>query len=256
MTMRRFVACSGVRGRSKALSWLRRLVEKRRPDGVLFAGGVLDRGWRCTTDTAPCALTRDEAIFVEKFFQTVGGLGVFSAIIPGPADAPLDEFLRLGMAAEVEFPGLHIVHATPAEKGDVIVCGMGGCVVDGPAAELDVCSRTRAEYQLRPMWTARQPRKVLLLARPPTGALGGEKGSRLIAELVDSFHPSLCVVAGPSERRGTRRMASTLVVNPGYLAEGWAAWLDWGREADDRVELLDLRDLDRAGLPADLGVCD
>ncbi len=255
--MRRFLVCSGVHSRPKSLEWLRQAVAKRRPEGLLFAGGVLDRGRQYVAQTTTqWGLTHDDALFLEKFFETVGGLDIFSAIIPGPVDTPLEDFLRLGMNAEVDFPGLHLVHATLVEKGDIAVCGMGGCISGCPATELDTCSRTLAEYHLRSLGSAKQPHKVLLLANPPPGQLGGEEGSALTGDLIDSYHPSLCVVAGPSERRGTQRIASTLVINPGCLAEGWAAWLDRNRPADEQVEFLNLRDLESAGVATDIGVCD
>jgi len=49
----------------------------------------------------------------------------------------------------------------------------------------------------------------------------------------------LCVVAGRTERRGVQRIASTLVVNPGCLADGSAAWLDWNQRSGDQVEFLE-----------------
>jgi Icc-related predicted phosphoesterase len=106
-----------------------------------------------------------------------------------------------------------------------------------------------AAYHLRSLWTARQPYKILMLAEPPAGELGGKQGCSLAADLVDSLHPSLCVSAGPHDHRGSKRVASTLIVNPGRLAEGSAAWLDRDRPADDQVELLNLRSLDLAVAP-------
>src|SRR3954454_4353313 len=41
--MRRFLVCGGVHGQIESLEWLRKAVRQHRPDGVLFAGGVLDR---------------------------------------------------------------------------------------------------------------------------------------------------------------------------------------------------------------------
>ena len=58
----------------------------------------------------------------------------------------------------------------------------------------------------------------------------------IVGDLIDWLRPSLCVVAGPTERRGLQRIASTLIVNPGRLADGSAAWLDWDRSGDDQVE--------------------
>ena len=83
-----------------------------------------------------------------------------------------------------------------------------------------------------------KPHKALLLSEPPPGVLGGPEGNRVIGDIIDSLRPNLCVVGGPTERRGVQRIASTLVVNPGCLADGSAAFLDWDRTGDDPVEFL------------------
>lgn len=178
----------------------------------------------------------------------IGKLETFIAVIPGAFDTPLEHFLRLGMHAEVEFPTVHIAHATMVKRRDIAMCGLGGCVAEGAAVEMDVCSRSMAEYYLRPLWSARQPRKVLLLATPPEGPLGGAEGSLLSAELVDSLHPSLCVAGGPSCTRGMQRIDGTLIVNPGRLVDGWAAWIDWGRSGGDQVELFNVNEPAVTGL--------
>jgi len=255
--MRNILICSGVHARPKCVAWLRRIVEKRQPDAILFAGGVLDTARHYPAQSlTDWGLTTEGARFIEHFFEALGSLGVFSAVIPGQGDTPLEDFLRMGMHAEIECPQLHLAHATLIEKGDAAICGIGGSICEGTAKDRHTCSRTMAEYHLRSLWKAKQPYKILLLAEPPAGDLGGEQGSELTAELIDSFHPSLCVVAGPSERRGMQRIASTLVINPGHLAEGWAAWLDRSRVADEQVEFLNLRDLELAGVAADVGCGD
>lgn len=254
--MRRFLVCSGVHSKPKSLDWLRQAVEQRRPDGIFFAGGVLDSVRQYAATTTPWGLTRDDARFLEKFFEVIGKLGIFTAVIPGPADTPLEDFLRIGMHAEIEYRTVHLVHATLIEQHDLAISGMGGCLADGPVTDPEICSRTLVEYHLRPLWTARQPHKVLLLAMPPKGLLGGPAGNTLISDLIDSYHPSLCVAAGPSDCRGTQRIGHTLVVNPGHLSDGWAAWLDWGRGGDEPVEFLDLRHPAASEVPVDIGAGD
>ncbi len=240
--LRRFLICAGAEGKDDSLRWLEALASERRPDGILFAGGILPptagEGLRAGADGIP----RDDALCYERFFETLGKLGVFTALIPGPRDTPLRGFLRLGMNAEVEFPTLHVAHACLVQEGDVALAGIGGQLtenVDGCEAAIR-CSRTTAEYFLRKLWAAEQPRKVLLLATAPKGALGGDEGNAVAGDLIDSYHPSLCVVAGPTAHRGTQRIAHTLVINPGWLADGSAAWLNWDRGAG-QVELLDAR---------------
>jgi Icc-related predicted phosphoesterase len=253
--MRQLLLCGGMDSNPHALKWLRAIVTRRHPDAILFVGDILDRLGQHTPSDEPRHLVRDDALLVGQFFRTVGELGVFSAIIPGLSDGPVEEFLRLGMNAEVEFPRLHLAHATLIEEADAAVCGIGGQITEGTAGP-DRCSRTLAEYHLRSLWASRQPRKVLLLAAPPTGALGGPDGSVVVGELIDSFHPSLCVVNGPGERRGVATVAHTLIVNPGRLAEGCAAWVDWNARPDHQVELLNIRQIVQGEIPADLGIAD
>jgi Icc-related predicted phosphoesterase len=255
--MRRFLVCGGIHSRPSAVEALRQAARLRQPEAILFVGGVVG-GLRqyAARGATPWALTHADALFIERFFEVLGELGVFAAVIPGPADTPVEEFLRMGMHAEVDFPGVNLVHATLVQKGDVAVCGIGGRIGAGAVYDADLCSRTLAGYFLRSLRSARQPHRVLLLAAPPTGTLGGTDGSTLVGELIDSHHPSLCVVGGPDERRGCQRVARTLVVNPGHLAEGSAAWVDLGRPASEVVEFLDLRHPGVMGSATELGVCD
>jgi hypothetical protein len=182
-------------------------------------------------------MRRDEALFVERFFETLGKLQVWSAVIPGAFDTPLEEFLQLGMHAEVEFPGVHVVHATLVAEGDVAVTGLGGWVSEGPVCEIEPCSRTMANYYLRALSSARQPHRMLLLTRPPSGQPGG---SVLTGELIDSLRPSVCVVGDGSGDASIQRVAHSLVVAPGFLSHGRAAWLDWRRPPTERIELMKL----------------
>jgi hypothetical protein len=229
--MRRFLIAGQLDGRPEALTRLRALVQERRPEAVLLTGGFLGQG----------SLSHAERLEQwEKCFDELGELGVFTALIPGAQDIPLREFLRLAKGAEVEFPTLHIAHATLWEEGDVAVCGLGGELSeDQDRAEGQLChARASAEYFLRKLWRVEQPHKVLLLSVAPPGQLGGGAGNRICGDFIDSYHPSLCVVAGPTDRRGVQRIAHTLVVNPGRLADGSAAWLDWKRGKEEQVELL------------------
>jgi hypothetical protein len=241
--MRRFLICAAADGSGESLKWLEALVGERRPDGILFAGGILPATVRAELRAGADDIPRDDALCYQRFFETLGKLGVFAALIPGPQDRPLRGFLRLGMNAEVEFPTLHVAHACLFQEGDITLAGIGGQLTENvDSCEVTVrCSRTAAEYFLRKLWSAEQPRKILLLGSAPKGALGGEDGNVVAGDLIDSYHPSLCVVAGPTACRGTQRIAHTLVVNPGRLADGSAAWLDWSRSGGEQVEFLDLQ---------------
>lgn len=229
--MKRFLIVGRLDGQHEALAKLQTLVQVRRPDGVLFAGGILGNH---------PASHAEKLKRWEDFFDVLGKLGIFTAVVPGAAEVPLREFLRLATNAEVAFPSLHVVHATLFEQGDVAVGGLGGELTEAEDHTEDrLCyARASAEYFLRALWRAEKPHKVLLLSVVPPGQLGGEAGNRICGDFIDSYHPSLCGVAGTTERRGFQWIAHTLVVNPGRLANGSVAWLDWNRNKGEQVEFL------------------
>jgi hypothetical protein len=230
---------SRVYGCHEALDWLHQIVVERQPDALLFAGGILPKQRQAGGFLDSANLTPQEAEFVKSFFTLLGGLTVISLIIPGPAGEPLEEFLRLGLWAEALHPNLHIAHATLVETDGLAASGLGGIIAEKELLGVDTYSRPTAEYFLRSLSSSNKPRKVLLLPNPPLGLLGGAEGEPLIGDLIDTYHPDLCVVAGSSERRGCQHVGRTLVVNPGSLADGSAAWLDWRMRGVDSVKFLD-----------------
>lgn len=82
-----------------------------------------------------------------------------------------------------------------------------------------------------------QPIKVLLVSEPPPGRLAGADGNSLIRELINSYHPAICVVAGPTLHRGLQREPHGLIINPGLLVDGSAAWID---RIVPQIDMLDL----------------
>ena len=237
--MRRLLLCSGVYGKRSGIEVLRRFAADRRPEAILFAGGVLSpERQMAPRASSPWGWTLEDERFLREFGAALGGLGVFSAVIPAASFVPLDEFYRGGMAVELEFPHVHVAHATLVEERDLAVCGLGTAIAEQSLLREDCCSRIRALYFLRPMRTSVKPRKVLLFPEPPPGVLGGPEGNVVIGEIIDGLRPSLCVVAGRTERRGVQWIASTLLVNPGALSDDSAALLDWDRTGDDQVEFL------------------
>ena len=101
--------------------------------------------------------------------------------------------------------------------GDFAVAGLGGELTETEdQTEEKLCyARGSAGYFLRSLWRTEHSHKALLLSVPPPGQIGGEGGNRVCGDFIDSYPPSLCVVAGTTERRGSQRIAHTLVVNPG-----------------------------------------
>jgi hypothetical protein len=234
--MKQLLLCSGIDGQSDSIARLRQWAAQRKPEAILFAGGVLSPERECAVRTTPWCLTVEDQRFALGFFRTISHLAGFSALIPAPNFEPLDEFCRLALAGEVDFPRVHLVHATLVEERDLAVCGLGVIIREEAYMREDCYTRIQANYFLRALRTSRKPRKVLLLPEPPPGVLGGPDGNPIVGEIIDSFRPNLCVVGGLTQRRGVQRIASTLVVNPGRLSDNSAAWLDWNK--DRPVEFL------------------
>jgi len=143
---RRFWVCSGVYGSRDTLVWLRQAVARKPPDAILFAGGILASSLppRCGERDA-LGLSRKDSRFIEEFFMVLGKSRVFSAVLPGLEGEPLDEFLRLGMQAELTFPTVHIAHATLIEAGGLALSGIGVVIGERRVLGMDSYSRTTAE---------------------------------------------------------------------------------------------------------------
>jgi Metallophosphoesterase, calcineurin superfamily len=240
--MRRFLILGGINGSAEALTRLPAVVRDLRPEGLLFAGGVFPHdAVNIERFVSECeCYTKEGALFLERFFSTLGSLRLFSALIPGVYDAPLDAFLSQGTAAELQYPNIHIVHVTPVKKGDVAVFGLGARIADRTSTKTGYYSPKLAEYYLRPLWTAKQPRKVLLLSDMPEGWHGDTANARLADALIETYHPTLCVLGRPGAEGRVERLSKTTIIHPGYFSEGCAAWLDWDQPADRQSKILQL----------------
>lgn len=238
--MRRFLIIAGINGHPEALLRLPNIVRELTPDGLLFAGGVFPQSAKeiekfvCESDY----YTEEGALFMERFFSTLGSLGIFSAIIPSMFDAPLDEFVKRGMAAERRHPNIHVVHVTPAEEGDVAIFGLGGCIADQTSANTGYYSRSLAEYYLRPLLTCKLPRKIVLVSDVPESWEGELGDVRLANALIAAYHPDVCVAGRRGVKKPIDRIGETQLIHPGELSAGCAAWLDLDLPRGDQAKLL------------------
>jgi Icc-related predicted phosphoesterase len=171
----------------------------------------------------------DRAADYRALFQALGHAGWPAYWVPGPADAPIEEYLREAQNIEVVFPYVRGVHGTMAfAPGHVLVAGFGGEVSDDPDAPRDETARLRyprwePEYRLKVVRELAEHELVLLLATPPAHKGHGAPGSEALAELVGTHRPRLVVCGG--ERR-TEMLGRTLVVAPGLLDDGHYAIVD------------------------------
>ena len=239
--MRTFLACSGIDGQKNAIDKLEELVRQRHPDAILFAGGLFAPPQSDESPAAAAERRHRDVQLLEQFFATLGATRTVAAVIPAATDSPLRAFLMAGMNARSQSPGVHLVHCTIITARDVVISGVGGELteVEDSGEPMVRSSRTTAEYFLQAFDTAAESEKILLLGSAPKGVLGGSTGNPVAGDLIDTYHPKLCVVAGPSEGRGVEQVAHTTIVQPGSLATGSAAWIDWSRGIGEQIEMID-----------------
>jgi uncharacterized protein len=149
--------------------------------------------------------------------------------VPGPGDAPVNDYLQEAANIEVAFPYLHGVHGTIAfAPGYVLFAGLGGEVSDDPDDEREEHDRLRyprwePEYRLKLMRELKDYQSVLLFSTPPAHKGLGRPGSEVLAELVNTYVPRVVVCGG---ERGTEVLGRSAVVSPGSLADGHYAVAD------------------------------
>jgi Icc-related predicted phosphoesterase len=172
----------------------------------------------------------DRAADYRALFQALGHAGRPAYWVPGPADAPIEEYLREAQNVEVVFPLVRGVHGTAAfaPDGHIVFAGFGGHVSDDPAEPREELQALRyprwePEYRLKVRNELHEHQLVLLLSTPPAHKGLGTAGSEGLAELVNTHRPRLVVCGG---ERGSEMLGTSLVVAPGSLADGYYAVAD------------------------------
>jgi uncharacterized protein len=173
-------------------------------------------------------------------FRALGRAGLPAFWVPGPADAPVEHYLREAHNIEIVHPFLHGVHGSVAfASGSVLVAGFGGEVDDDPEGARDEQQRLRyprweAEYRLKALERelSEVPELILLFATPPAHKGLGIEGSEALAELAATYRARLVVCAGSPR---TMMIGRTLVVAPGPLVDGACAVADLHARTVERV---------------------
>jgi Icc-related predicted phosphoesterase len=165
-----------------------------------------------------------------SLFEALGSSGVRAFWVPGPADAPVETYLRESRNLEVVFTNLRGVHGSLSLQKHVLVAGMGGEIDDDPDASRDEQSRLRypgweVEYRLKPIDDLdKYEQRVFLFSTPPAHKGLGEPGSEVLAELVNTYRPRVVVAAGAAQH--SELLGKSLVVCPGSLMAGEYALID------------------------------
>ncbi len=159
--------------------------------------------------------------------------------IPGENDAPLTEpsqaFANYRGATRMKF-----VHRAAAPLGDgSVVAGFGGHITNEPHEELMLLHfrpwEVRVAFEhlsgFNPLFNLAE-RRIFLFGTPLRAhhidAAGGAHTGLEVLNLINrTYQPSLICCAGPESGRGVEKIEGTYVLNPGSLAMGSYAILDF-----------------------------
>ena len=214
--IRTLVAIADIRGEVERLERVFERLPETGADAVAVVGD-LGAAW-------------SKADTYRAIFRTLGEADLPTFWVPGPSDAPLDDYLREAHNMEIAFPSLRGVHATAAEAdGQLLFAGMGGEIVDDPDAKRGEEALLRypgweVEYHLKILREFKDRRLVFLFTTPPAHKGLHGPGSEVLAELIKTYNLRLVVVRGDGVAE--ERIGKSLVVSPGRLDQGEYAVVD------------------------------
>ncbi len=201
--------------RGKATEWANARKENRAPD---------------RNKTGIKEEIEENAEVYTRFYQEIGKLEKPKFLIPGNVDAPISQYLRIGLKA-MENANLHIIHHSFYILNDTVIAGFGGEITESEGEDHFVLRYPRwgVEYGLSFLSNLQQ-KKILLLHTPPVGRLdldnGAHKGSEVMNDVIERFKPEWVFCGHAHNAQGEEKIKQTTVVNPGALKNSQYALVD------------------------------
>jgi Icc-related predicted phosphoesterase len=178
----------------------------------------------------------------KQFSALVDSLGIPVLVVPGHLDAPEERYFLFMQQSAFQSDNLILLHENIYKVGAYIFTGFGGLITDQDKEDYFLLQYPRRECQFgtRRMHFLNPPR-ILLFHTPPVSTLdvdnGTHRGNAFVNEIIQAVSPSFLFCGHVTQSPGIEEIGSTLVVNPGALAEGRFALLN---TKDRSVQLLTL----------------
>jgi len=231
----KILAISDFHAKEKVLSSFLDAVKDTTYDLICFTGDILK--WRGkATEWANArnenrAPDRDKPGIKEEieenvevyreFYAEIGRLKKPIFSIPGNVDAPIGQYLRIGLEA-MKDQNLHIIHHSFYILQDWVIAGFGGEITEKEGEGFFVLRYPRwgLAYGLNFLGNFKQ-KKIILLHTPPVGKLdldnGAHKGSEVVNDLIEKTKPEWVFCGHAHNAQGEEKIGETTVVNPGAL---------------------------------------
>lgn len=161
----------------------------------------------------------------KKFCALVDSLGVPVLLIPGHLDAPEERYFLFMQQASFVSDNIVLLQENIAKVGPYIFTGFGGKISEQAKEDYFLLQYPRSEcrFGTRRMHFLNPPR-ILLFHSPPVSRLdlaqGVHHGSRFVNDVIAAVSPSFLFCGHVPEAFGVETIGSTVVVNPGALADG------------------------------------
>lgn len=236
----KIISFSDYHGAYEGLEDFERVIRKESPDLLLFIGDILKFGPRAlefasareekrVPDRDRAEVVADVATAAEeyrRFFEFLGGLDRFVAVIPGNLDAPRRQFMRAATEFEGEYNNLRVLHRLWAQVGDVAIAGFGGEISENVNEDyfMDIYPREAVLYCFKEMGYVDAPHKLFMIHTPPVARFGAVEthklGSRIVNQVIERYGPELVLVAHDHKAKGQTNVGEAVVVNAGPFNEG------------------------------------
>jgi Icc-related predicted phosphoesterase len=241
------LALTDLRGQIQYAERLSEVCQNAAVEAVVFTGNIVSGGARVgewlaahskglRPDYAKPAVQEQEHADVRlyaQFLEILGALNLPCYIVPGQLDAPERIVLQACLNYEVVAPTLAMVHRSFALLGrNFVVAGFGGRLTEDKREAVWVIEYPswEAEFSFDFLQRLDQDR-ILLFHTPPVGTdldlhRGKHVGAPVVNTLIKAYHPRIVFCGEALDGQGKAMIGTSLVVNPGPLAEGYYAVLD------------------------------
>lgn len=237
---------SDYRGASEVLPAFAEGVRREAPDMVFYCGGSM-RGeirrreyenalkFHSKPDMDHPDVRKETTRDLEhlrQFVQALAEIPCSVYAVPGETDAPESEYLKVAYSYAHIYPNFRTAHERVYREEFFLVAWFGGGISQTDDERTLILHYTRpwAEFALRHL-EYMPGEKVLLLHAPPVSRLdkgeGERHGSVFLNEVIERLAPRLVLHGQALKGQGTVKLGDSVVVNPGPLAAGHYALVDY-----------------------------
>lgn len=245
-TILKLLCLSDYKGAGQWLPLVPQMVRVEDPDLIFYCGGsmrgderILEyetaRKFHSKPDLESPKILEEiqrDTEFLQQFILALADTQKTVYAIPGNTDAPEPTYFKTIYNYAHIYPNLKPAHELMFREDQFMVAGFGGDITynDDNRELVLQYSKTWVEFALRRLEFF-PGEKVLMFHTPPVCRLdlmnGDHCGVLLINELIERISPKLVLCGKARSGQGVVRMGPAHVVNPGNLADGHYAVIDY-----------------------------